>query len=196
MISVHHCWVNCGFYHFQCSSKGWKCNVNDTISWRGHRDRVMQLNWHYFRGICQMMSLRVWPNTDLGCNPVNLHAPVTVFMFSCSWTNVLPDGMTARVSPVQSIEHHRILAPTRDSNQRPLGLQSRTVTIILPMHTRAWSLSHHFEWYGLSPLVSIRCASRVYSLHLLFLYDSKQNIIQFHMKSTNICAGFLQYNFF
>ena len=32
-----------------------------------------------------------------------------------------PEGMKARVSPVQSIEPHRILAPTRDSNQEPLG---------------------------------------------------------------------------
>ena len=31
-----------------------------------------------------------------------------------------PEGMKARVSPVQSIEPHIILAPTRDSNQEPL----------------------------------------------------------------------------
>ena len=45
-----------------------------------------------------------------------------------------PAGMKARVSPVQSIEPHRILAPTRDSNQEPLGPQSRVVTTILPLH--------------------------------------------------------------
>ena len=39
------------------------------------------------------------------------------------------------VSPVQSIEPHRILAPTRDLNREPLGPQSRVVTTILPLHT-------------------------------------------------------------
>ena len=46
-----------------------------------------------------------------------------------------PEGMKARVSPVQSIEPRRILAPTRDSNQEPPGLQSRVVTTILLLHT-------------------------------------------------------------
>ena len=49
--------------------------------------------------------------------------------------NVLPEEMKARVSPVQSIEPHRILAPTRDSNQEPPGPQSRVVTTLLPLHT-------------------------------------------------------------
>ena len=31
-----------------------------------HHDRVMQLNWLYFCGICQMMPLKVWPNTEGG----------------------------------------------------------------------------------------------------------------------------------
>ena len=35
-----------------------------------------------------------------------------------------PEGMKARVSPVQSIEPHRILAPTRDLNREPLGPHS------------------------------------------------------------------------
>ena len=45
-----------------------------------------------------------------------------------------PKGMKARVSPVQSIEPHRILVPTRDSNQEPPDPQSRVVTTILPLH--------------------------------------------------------------
>ena len=45
-----------------------------------------------------------------------------------------PEGMKARVSPVQSIEPHRILAPTRDSNQESPGSESRVVTTILPLH--------------------------------------------------------------
>ena len=48
-----------------------------------------------------------------------------------------PEGMKARVSPVQSIEPYRILAPTRDSNQEPPGPESRVVTTILPLHTVA-----------------------------------------------------------
>ena len=50
-----------------------------------------------------------------------------------------PEGIKARVSPVQSIEPHRILAPTRDLNWEPLGLQSRVVTTILPLHTSHFS---------------------------------------------------------
>ena len=46
-----------------------------------------------------------------------------------------PEGMKARVSPVQSIEPHRILAPTRDLNLESSGPQSRVVTTILPLHT-------------------------------------------------------------
>ena len=46
-----------------------------------------------------------------------------------------PEGMKARVGPVQSIEPHRILAFTRDSNQEPPGPGSRVVTNILPLHT-------------------------------------------------------------
>ena len=46
-----------------------------------------------------------------------------------------PERMKARVSLVQSIEPHRILAPTQDLNRVPLGPQSRVVTTILPLHT-------------------------------------------------------------
>ena len=46
-----------------------------------------------------------------------------------------PGGIKARVSPVQSIEPHSILAPTRDLNREPLGPQSRVVTTILLLHT-------------------------------------------------------------
>ena len=56
-----------------------------------------------------------------------------------------PKGMKARVSPVQSIEPHRILAPTRDLNREPLGPQSRVVTTILPLHTNLTFLSKLLE---------------------------------------------------
>ena len=60
-----------------------------------------------------------------------------------------PEGMKARVSPVQSIEPHRILAPTRDSNQESPGPQSRVVTTILPLHT--YDMRHmHYEWINIT----------------------------------------------
>ena len=60
-----------------------------------------------------------------------------------------PEGMKAWVSPVQSIEPHRILAPTRDSNLEPPGPQSRVVTTILPLlmpcHQSAYHSFHSTE---------------------------------------------------
>ena len=50
-----------------------------------------------------------------------------------------PEGMKAWVSPVQSIEPHRILAPTRDLNRESLGPQSRVVTTILPLRNMGWA---------------------------------------------------------
>ena len=68
--------------HMQCSLQaGYSCAssyvmyVTDTISWRGHHDRVMQLNRLYFCGICQMMLLKVWSNTALGCNHQSICMP-------------------------------------------------------------------------------------------------------------------------
>ena len=59
-----------------------------------------------------------------------------------------PEGMKARVSPVQSIEPHRILAPTRDLNQEPPGSESRVVTTIQPLHT-SWDKYNIFltSWH-------------------------------------------------
>ena len=45
-----------------------------TIPWQGHFDRVMQLNWLYFRGICQMMDAT--ERTQPEAATINeLHAP-------------------------------------------------------------------------------------------------------------------------
>ena len=44
-----------------------------------------------------------------------------------------PEGMKARVSPLQSIEPHRILAPIRDSNKERLDPQYEVVTTILTL---------------------------------------------------------------
>ena len=48
---------------------------------------------------------------------------------------VLPRRDEGSGKPYQSIEPHRILAPTRDSNQEPPGPESRVVTTILSLHT-------------------------------------------------------------
>ena len=44
---------------------------------------------------------------------------------------------------MQSIEPHRILAPTLDLNREPLGSQSRVVTTILPLHTLYYRCTHY-----------------------------------------------------
>ena len=65
----------------------------------------------------------------------SIHTQSLSWSFRQDWYPMYyPEGMKARVSPVQSIEHHRILAPTRDLNREPLGLQSRVVTTILLLH--------------------------------------------------------------
>ena len=47
---------------------------------------------------------------------INLHAPVIAFLFSCYGTHIYyPEGMKARVSPVQWSKPNSILAPTQDS---------------------------------------------------------------------------------
>ena len=58
-----------------------------------------------------------------------------------------PEGMKARVSSVQSIEPHRILALTRDSNQEPPGPQPKVVTIILPLpHLAGVLMNRWVRW--------------------------------------------------
>ena len=102
---------------------GWnpcKCNWY-YLSWRGHHDRVMQLNWLCFCGICQMMPLNVWLNTALGCNHQSICMPQLQPLCSAAQVpNVLkmyyPERMKAWVSPVQWSKPYNIFAPTQDSN--------------------------------------------------------------------------------
>ena len=68
----------------------------------------MQLNWLYFCGIYQMMPLKVWPNTALGCN----HQSILLW-----YPMYYPGGMKARVSPVQWSKPYSILAPLRIRTQ-------------------------------------------------------------------------------
>ena len=88
-LVIRNCWATCGwpsncwwlFASWEenkpviCKKLRINVNVTDTILWQGHHDRVMQLNWLYFCGICQMMPLKVWPNTALGCNHQSICMP-------------------------------------------------------------------------------------------------------------------------
>ena len=83
----------------------------------------MHLNWLYFCGICQLIPLKLWPNTVQGCNHQStcMPQPVTTFMFSCSATNVLPqrdEGLgKPPVVPVQWSKPYSILTSTQDSKR-------------------------------------------------------------------------------
>ena len=72
-----------------------------------------------------------------------------------------PEGMKARVSPVQSIEPYRILAPTRDSNQEPPGPESKVVTTILPLHAESGRPGSNPEW----GLIYYKASITAQSLH-------------------------------
>ena len=74
-------------------------NVTDTISWQGHHDRIMQLNWLYCRGICQMTPLKMWPNTSLGCNHQLTCMPQLRLLCSAAlvYPMYYPGGIKARV---------------------------------------------------------------------------------------------------
>ena len=119
------------YKHEQCSYVN--VNVTDTISWRGHHDRVMQLNWLYFCDICQMMPPKVSPNTALGCNHQSICMPQLKPLCSAALIpNVLPRKDEGSGKPVQWSKPHSILAPTQDLKQG-----SR-----IPNHKR-WPLHYH-----------------------------------------------------
>ena len=97
-----------------------KCNVNDIILWWGHHKRVMQLNWLYFCGIRQLISL------NCGRTQHKAQKAATINQFACPNNSLYvqllwypmyyPGGMKAQVSPVQWSKPHSILAPTQDWN--------------------------------------------------------------------------------
>ena len=59
-------------------------------------------NWiEFFCGICQMMPLKVWPNTALGCNHQSVCMPQLQPLCSAALVpRYYPEGMKAWVSPV------------------------------------------------------------------------------------------------
>ena len=92
-------------------------NVKDTIFWLS-QDRVMQLNWLHFCGICQLIPLKLWPNTVQGCNHQSTCMPSYSLYVQLLWYPMYyPGGMKARVSPVQWSKPHSILAPLRIRTQ-------------------------------------------------------------------------------
>ena len=96
----------------------------------------MQLSWLLFLWhMPDDATEGVAKHSFLGCNCTNqLACPSYSLDVQLIWYPMYyPEGMKARVSPVQSIEPHRILAPTRDSNPGPPGPESRVVTTILPL---------------------------------------------------------------
>ena len=77
----------------------------------------MQLNWLYFCGIRQLIPLKLWPNTAQGCSHQSTCMPQSQPLCSAALVPMYyPEGMKARVSPVQWSKPYSILAPTQDSN--------------------------------------------------------------------------------
>ena len=85
-----------------------RVNVTDTILWQGHHDRVMQLIGIYFCGICQMMPLKVWPNTALGCNRQSICMPQLQTLCAAALEVVLTTTET---------EIHILLTPEMQNQQ-------------------------------------------------------------------------------
>ena len=82
-------------------------------------------------------------------------------------------GMKARVSPVQSIEPHRILAPTWDLNKGPSGPESRVVTTILPLHTTELQCVYCKSWMIVLQYIRLYCSisdcTAVYPIELQYI---------------------------
>ena len=109
-------------------------NVTDTISWRDHHDRVVQLNWLHFCG----MPLKVWPNTALGCNHQSICMPELQPLCSAALVpNVLPRRDEGLGKPCAVSVTLYYIGPTQDSN--PDGrIQNH----------KQWPLHYHCTHYG------------------------------------------------
>ena len=68
-------------------------------------DRVMQLNWLYFCGICQLIPLNLWPNTVQGCNHQSTCLPQLQPLCSAALVpNILPRRDEGSGKPCAVIE--------------------------------------------------------------------------------------------
>ena len=88
----------------------------------------MQLNWLHCCGICQLMPLKLWPNTAQGCN--HQSNSMTQLQLLCSAALVSmynPGDMKTRVNPVQRSKPYSILAPTQAS--KPLVAAMRSLLL-------------------------------------------------------------------
>ena len=80
-------------------------NATNSISWQGHTDRVMQLNWLYFCGICQLIPLKLWSNRAQGCNHQSTCMPQLQPLCSAALLpNVLPRRDEGSGKPCALIE--------------------------------------------------------------------------------------------
>ena len=105
MSSIVYVWMAYEQYSVRMDGVNVNVNVTDTILWQGHHDRVMQLNGLYFCGICQMMPLKVWPNTALGCNHQSICMPQFQPLCSAALVpNVLPRRDEGSGKPCAVIE--------------------------------------------------------------------------------------------
>ena len=79
------------------------------------RERWEKTLLHYITRCGRTQPFRLQPS-------INLHAPVTANIFSCSGTQcTTPKGWRLGISPVQPIEPHRILASIWDLNRVGAG---------------------------------------------------------------------------
>ena len=75
-----------------------------------HHDRVMQLNWLYFCGICQPIPLNLWPNTAQGCNHQSTCMPQLQHLCSAALEpNVQPWWDVMCIMPCVSCQVYHIM---------------------------------------------------------------------------------------
>ena len=102
----------------------------------------MQLNWLYFCGICQMMQLKVQPKTTLGCNHQSIRMPHSYSLYvQLLWYPMYyPEGIMARVFPVQWSKPYSILSPlkirTRAAGFKIISGDHYTI----PLHTEGMTM--------------------------------------------------------
>ena len=137
----------------QCNAM--QCNVKDTISWRDHHDRVtrvMQLNWLYYFGICQLIPLRLWGTQHKAATINQLVCPSYFLCIQLLWYPMYyPGGIKARVGPVQWSKPHSILVPTQDSNPGD-RIQN---DMRWPLH---YTVLHTESYVAVSSGVSVQCS--------------------------------------
>ena len=90
-------------------------------------DRVMQLNWLYSCGICQLIPLKLWPNTAKGCNHLSTCMP--------------------QLQPLRSaaLQHILILVTTTIQETRNFGKQNQLKPVTVTKLT--WLLNQWLNFF-------------------------------------------------